>query len=247
MAVTINTNLTDAQIEEMKSIPAKYWFTRFHFNNADSPPHPNPKLAVNDDMKQRMVADWIEQYVAGKRVLDLFSANGGFSALAALAGAREVVGLEYEAERVRSAEFVARVLEPLVECDIRFVRGDVYDMRKHFDEPFDVVLCLGGLYHVADPAFVLRETGALTKERLLLQTSEVLSTKDNVARFVVRRKDRRQGGMSSIRGGYGTWHYSPACLHELLLHGGFKVIDQRIPGPDDFQRFPWFVANCEPL
>jgi 2-polyprenyl-3-methyl-5-hydroxy-6-metoxy-1,4-benzoquinol methylase len=247
MAVKINTNLTDAQIEEMESIPAKYWFTRFQFNNAESPEHPNPKFPANNEMKQRMVADWIEKYVPGKRVLDLFSANGGFSALAALAGAREVVGLDYEAESVRIAEFVARVLEPLVDCDLRFVHGDVYDMRKYFDEPFDVVLCFGGLYHIADPAFVLRETGALTKERLLLQTTKVLSTKRNVARFVVRRAHRGQDGKPWIHQGYGTWHYSPACLHQLLLHGDFKVVDERIPGPDEFKRFPWFVANCERL
>lgn len=247
MAVTINTNLTDAQIEEMNSIPAKYWFTRFQFKNAESPAHPNPNLAANNDMKQRMLGDWVEQYVAGKRVLDMFCANGGFSALAALAGAREVVGLDYEAGRVRCAEFVARVLEPLVECDLRFIHGDVYDMRKHFDEPFDVVLCFGGLYHIADPAFVLREAGALTKERFLVQTSKVLSTKRNVARFLVRRAHKGQDGTPWIHAGYGTWRLSPACLHQLLLHGGFKVIDERAPGPDDFERFSWFIANCERL
>ena len=53
-----------------------------------------------------MVSDWITNSVKGKRVLDLFSANGGFSLIAALAGAKEVVGVEYSQERIQCAEFV---------------------------------------------------------------------------------------------------------------------------------------------
>ena len=229
----------------MAEIPGNSWFTRVLWRNAASPVHPDTNLAENNEMKQAMVNDWILESVVKKRVLDLFSANGGFSVLAAIAGASEVVGVELSEERVRCAEFVASTVPST--CPISFRVADVYQLSESFSEPFDVVLCLGGLYHVADPAYVLRQIRAVTAGRMILQTSQVISNRGNRATFRVRRRDAVQRGKTSIRGGYGTWHFSPACLRELLLHGGFKVIEERRPPRWKRRRFPWFLANCEPI
>lgn len=247
MAVRIDADLTESEMATMAAIPAKSWFTQFIFRNAESPIHPDQSIARNNEMKQMMVNDWITEYVKGKRVLDLFSANGGFSFVAALAGAKEVIGVEYSQERIKCAEFVAKTIQSQSDCRVEFKQGDVYDMRSFLDEPFDVVLCLGGLYHIADPAYVLRQIGCFTKERLILQTSQVLPIPGNWARFVLRRQDLTVEGMTSIRGGYGTWHYSPGCLRELLLHGGFRIIEERQPPLLKRHRFPWYFANCKSL
>jgi tRNA (mo5U34)-methyltransferase len=247
MAVRIDAVLTDNQIKEMKAIPPNSWFTQFIFTNMKSPDHPKKSLAINNKMKQDMVNDWISKYVKGKRVLDLFSANGGFSIIAALSGAKTVVGLEFSKERIECAEFVTRIINPTLDCEIVFTHGDVYCLKDYFKEPFDVVLCLGGLYHVADPAYILRQIRSVTKERLIVQTSQVLPRKGNWARFVVRTKDKTADGLTSIRERYGTWHYSIDCIRELLLHGGFKVIEERIPPKKKRNRFPWYIANCEIL
>ena len=247
MAVRLDTDLSSSQVEEMLAIPATSWFTSFEFRNSSSPVHPNHALAVNNEMKQTMVSDWIVESVKGKRVLDLFSANGGFSLIAALAGAKEVVGVEYSEERIQCAEFVLSTIKPNLDAEIQFIQGDVYDIGELFDEPFDVVLCLGGLYHIADPAHVLRKIRSLTKERMIMQTSQVLPLPMNRARFVVRREDQTDVGMTSIRRGYGTWYYSPRCLRELLWHGGFKINEERRPPLLKRRRFPWYLANCECL
>lgn len=177
--------------------------------------------------------------------MDLFSANGAFSFLAALAGAKKVVGVEYSEDRVRCAEFIATTIR--TDCVLEFKCGDVYRICDYFCEPFDVVLCLGGLYHIADPAFILRQIGHLTKERLVLQTAQVLPHRGNRAKFVVRRTDQTEKGLTSIRGGYGTWYYSPACIRELLLHGGFETVEERRPPWHKRRRFPWYLAYCRPL
>lgn len=247
MAVHINIDLTDSQKTAMAAIPAASWFSQLVFRNAESPVHPNPLLAENNDMKMAMVSGWIERAVKGKRVLDLFSANGGVSFFAALCGAKEVVGVEYAADRVECAEFAAGFVRPHVSCRIEFIQADVYDIATRFQQPFDVVLCLGGLYHIADPAYILRQIRHLTAERMILQTSQVLNCSGNRAKFVVRRKDKTASGMSSIRGGYGTWHYSPACLRELLFHGGFEIVEDRQPPLLKRCRFPWYLADCTPL
>ena len=247
MVVRIDVDLSTSEIDEMAAIPPTSWFTSFEFRNSKSPVHPNQSLAVNNEMKQEMVSDWIASSVKGKRVLDLFSANGGFSIIAALAGAKEVIGVEYSQERIQCAEFVADKVRPKLDTKIEFIQGDVYDIAKYFDEPFDVVMCLGGLYHIADPAHVLREIRSLTKERLILQTAQVLPLPLNRARFVVRREDQTNIGMTSIRRGYGTWYYSPRCLRELLWHGGFDITEERRPPLLKRRRFPWYLANCECL
>jgi tRNA (mo5U34)-methyltransferase len=245
MAMRLDIELTEGQKAAMAAIPATSWFTHFIYRNAESPSHPNAKLTDNNEMKQALIGDWLVESVKGKRVLDLFSANGAFAIMAAMAGAKVVVGVEYSEERIKCAEFVASTVRS--NCKIEFKRGDVYSVNDYFDAPFDVVLCLGGLYHVADPALVLRQIGRLTKERLILQTSHVMPARGNVARFIVRREDETKRGMTSIRGGYGRWYYSPGCLRELLLHGGFDVIKERQPPKLKRRRFPWYAAYCSPL
>lgn len=245
MAMRLDIELTESEKADMAAIPAASWFTHFIYRNAESPVHPDAKLADNNEMKQAMVQDWLVESVKGKRVLDLFSANGAFTIMAAMAGAKEVIGVEYSEDRIRCAEFVAGTLRSAGRIEFR--RGDVYKINDYFDAPFDVVLCLGGLYHVADPALVLRQIGSLTGERLILQTAQVIPARGNVARFVVRRQDKTRSGMTSIRGGYGTWYYSPSCLRELLLHGGFEIIKERQPPRLKRRRFPWYSALCAPL
>jgi tRNA (mo5U34)-methyltransferase len=193
-----------------------------------------------------MLDDWIRNSVRGKHVLDMFSANGGFSLIAALAGAREVVGVEFSEERIRCAEFVASTVQRELDCRITFRHADVYNIASIFHEPFDVVLCFGGLYHIADPPYVLKQVARLTRERLLLQTSQVLPIPGSWARFNVRRLDKTAEGMTSLRAGYGTWECSPGCLREVLLHAGFKVVAERVPSILLRRRFPWYMANCEP-
>jgi SAM-dependent methyltransferase len=244
MTLRLDIKLTESEKTAMAAIPSTSWFTQVVYRNDESPIHPNRQLAENNEMKQAMVNDWVAESVKGKRVLDLFSGNGAFAFFAALAGAKEVVGVEYSEERIKCAEFVASTIQS--DCRIEFKHGDVYKITDYFEEPFDVVLCLGGLYHIGDPAFVLRQIRSLAKERLILQTSQVLPSHGNWAKFIVRRQGKSKEGMTSIRGGYGTWHCSPGCLRELLLHGGFNIIEERRPPWPKRRRFNWYLALCEP-
>jgi 2-polyprenyl-3-methyl-5-hydroxy-6-metoxy-1,4-benzoquinol methylase len=245
MTLCLDVELDSQQQLELNTLPAAVWFTQVKFRNAESPSHPERALAENNAAKQAFVQDWITREVAGKRVLDLFSANGAFAVQAALAGAREVVGLEYDAERVRCAQFVASTLPEHIRP--RFLCGDVYRMREYFDEPFDVVLCLGGLYHIADPAYLLSQIRGMLRGRLILQTAQVLPLWGKWARFGIRRRDKRSQGLSSVRGGYGTWSLSPGCLRELLEHSGFDVLEERRPTWRKRFRFPWYGAVCSPM
>jgi 2-polyprenyl-3-methyl-5-hydroxy-6-metoxy-1,4-benzoquinol methylase len=232
----------------MHAIKPEAWFTQVSFRNAVSPRHPEADdLDANHDLKTKMIRPWIKSQVRNKRVLDLFCANGAFSFEAALAGAREVVGLEFSEERTECARFISSTLAGKVDCAVpRFVAGDVYELNRSFNEPFDVVLCLGGLYHIPDPPFVLSQIRSLTAGALIVQTSSVLPGRQNHATFVVR-KDLRHRGLTSVVGGRGAWHYTASCFENILQHAGFRVLESSRPPLFSRRRFPWYCALAQPV
>ena len=119
-----------------------------------------------------------------------------------------------------SARFLAGTLEDKVDFTFHFMSGDVYELDTLFSEPFDVVIALGGLYHIADPPYVLTKIGELTRERLIMQTSNVLFRVGNWAKYIIR-EDRTAEGLTSIRGGRGVWRFTVDCLRAMLTHAGF--------------------------
>ena len=249
MPHVLDYELTPSQKVELAKIPGEAWFTTFEFRNARSPQHSSadPTLDHNHHMKMQLVLPWIRDNVKGKRVLDVFCANGAFALEAALAGAREVLGVDFSSERVACANFLASTLPNAVAGVPKFITGDVYEVNRYVSEPFDVVLALGGLYHVADPPYVLTQIRRLTREVLIVQTSSILEGNRNRAAFKVRRKDKTGRGYSSIRGGYGTWALSVPCFEEMLLHARFQVVESRRPPLFKRGRFPWYAALAKPI
>ena len=241
-------DLSGEEQKQMQAIEPASWFTQVTYRNATSPRHPEAdNLDANHNLKSKMLLPWIRSQVNGKRVLDLFCANGAFSFEAALAGASEVVGLEFSEDRTRCAKFVASTLRGKVDCTVpTFLAGDVYELKRIFTEPFDVVLCLGGLYHIPDPPFVLTQIRALTTGTLIVQTSSILPGRANNAKFVVRQ-DLRHRGLTSVVGGRGAWHYTALCFENILKHAGFKVLQSARPSLLARKRFPWYCALAEPV
>src|SRR5437588_12808342 len=107
MSLHLDFDLTEEQKGALGQIPAASWFTQIIWRNAASPRHPQAEeLDPNNELKQALVGDWVQQHVRGQRVLDLFCANGAFSVMAALAGASAVVGLDSSPARVQCARFI---------------------------------------------------------------------------------------------------------------------------------------------
>jgi 16S rRNA G966 N2-methylase RsmD len=248
--LTFDIQLTPEEQAQLADTDAGDWFTRIGFANAESPTHPmaDSLLEANNALKQELVGEWVERVAPGRRVLDLFAANGAFSFLAANAGAREVVGVDFEQGRVDVASLTAELLRRhgALPCPMRFERGDVYETTRRFSEPFDVVLNLGGLYHIADPPYVLDQARAVTAEWMILQTDSVLPGRDNHARFAVRQ-DQTERGLASVRGGRGVWHYTVASLHEFCSHAGLEIVEERQPARRLRRRFPWWCALARPV
>jgi hypothetical protein len=112
----------------------------------------------------------------GASVLDLASHDGRWSLAALKTGAARVVGIEGRPELVASAESTFHHYG-IPRDRYRFVAGDLYDALAEVDLRFDVVLCLGFLYHTlrygelmhriraVNPRFLVVDTIVLPHER----------------------------------------------------------------------------------
>lgn len=110
----------------------------------------------------------------GKSVLELASNCGYWSSHYARRGATRVVGLEGRDTFLEQARLYWSVNKFLPEGSYEFVKGNIADPRA-WDRlrelgPFDVVLCAGILYHVANYREVLSWAAELARETLIVDT-----------------------------------------------------------------------------
>lgn len=109
----------------------------------------------------RIVMDLSGGSLDGLRVLDLACDEGNFANQLAVIGASEVIGIEARGsvnvarDRARSHKL----------SNVRFEQGDVRHVTSASHGTFDVVLCLGILYHLDTPDFFefARNLAQLTK------------------------------------------------------------------------------------
>jgi len=106
----------------------------------------------------------------GKKVLDL-GCNAGFWSLEAIeAGCDFVLGVDGRRMHVDQANFVFEVKG--VERDrYEFVEGNVFDFDYRAFGDFDIVLCLGLLYHVSKPVELMERISSANTDLLVIDTT----------------------------------------------------------------------------
>lgn len=110
--------------------------------------------------------------LAGRRVLDL-GCNAGYWSLQAIeAGADFVLGIDGRQMHVDQSKLVFEA-KRIPQNRYRFELGNVFDEMSAGD--FDVVLCLGLLYHVSKPMELFEVMAATGAELLVIDTAVVLS------------------------------------------------------------------------
>ena len=105
----------------------------------------------------------------GARVLDIASHDGRWSFAALHAGAASVVGLEGRPELVANANqtFANHGVDP---ARYRFVAGDLFRTMAEEPDTFDVVLCLGFLYHTLRYNELFARIRRLDPKHLIIDT-----------------------------------------------------------------------------
>jgi tRNA (mo5U34)-methyltransferase len=170
--------------------------------------------------------------LAGKRVLDVACNCGGFSFAAARAGADRVLGFDIVERYIEQANLIRRALD-VDQPEFRVLSID--DVSAETTGRFDVVLCLGILYHLENPVGAMRRLAAVAEQAMLVDT--------NITHNRFMRKPYWRPNVPPLgdeKGTAGAWRTeqrayqftpSAAAVEQLLEYLGFSTV-RRLPVSD---------------
>jgi hypothetical protein len=154
-----------------------------------------------------------ERFGPAESFLDTFSADGYYGIwVASNIGGVRVTCVELEIEQVRRARLMSEVLGLNA---VQVLHQDIHDMD---DSPFDVALCMGGLYHVADPESVLAHLAR--KSSVLVTQSAVSVAEEGPDYFVTPRPGWQHGSI-----------FSTAYYERMLSRSGWSVLEASVAVP----------------
>lgn len=111
--------------------------------------------------------DHFEGTLSGKRVMDVACNCGGFSIMAAEAGADAVLGFDSEERYIEQARFVR---EARGEARVRFEVDRLENIDPDRYGYFDISFFCGILYHLEDPIGGLRRIAEVTTDTIVVDT-----------------------------------------------------------------------------
>ena len=142
------------------------WFHNLHLpgGRRTAPDHP---LGDFPSYKWREIAPHVPEDLSGARALDI-GCNAGFYSFELARRGADVLAVDVDDHYLRQAHWAAAELG--LEDRIEFRRCGVYELATLGEQPFDVVLFLGVLYHLRHPLLALDVVADLTGELLVVQT-----------------------------------------------------------------------------
>jgi len=163
------------QDEEIRQKIASFqgWHYQFDLKGNLTPIRKKKFVNRHEQRKKHFIEPLAQLFggsLAAKRVLDL-ACNAGFWSLAAVrAGCDYVLGIEGRQMHVDQANFVFDVKE--IEKDrYGFVLGDIFETDLRQFGTFDVVLCLGLMYHVSKPMELLEKISEVNDDVLIIDST----------------------------------------------------------------------------
>lgn len=193
------------------------WHYQFDLNGVLTPIH-RPEWINRHRQRKRYFFDPLAKAggFAGKRVLDL-GCNAGFWALNAVrAGCEQVVGIDAREAHVEQANLVFRAND-IPAQKYRFIRDNVFEGDlAAWGGPFDIVLCLGLLYHVCKPMELLERISRVNRDLLLID-SQVLNDERNLIELLHEPlEDPRMSADYEL-----VFIPSPSAVHDMATAAGY--------------------------
>jgi 2-polyprenyl-3-methyl-5-hydroxy-6-metoxy-1,4-benzoquinol methylase len=198
---------------------------------------------VNQQNKEAILLPFLEraiEIVKGSgisrlSVLDMFCSDGYYAFWAKkMAGDCSVTGIDWTPMHIKRCSAINEILNYQ---DINFRCMDVFDLPP--DEPYDIVLCAGGLYHVSDPQKLLRLVYQICKRILVVQSLVTLETEDENY-FVkrpwaapewlnewLRRRHFTAPALKYMQCTLQDCRFTDAKLKKMLLETGWTIVDHQ--------------------
>ncbi|MCU0580136.1 MAG: class I SAM-dependent methyltransferase [Desulfobacterota bacterium] len=151
--------------------------------------------------------------------LELFCADGYYSCLMARMKPRAVVrGVDRSLPDLERARAAAKTLGF---SRVTFHPDDVFHFLQSVETSFDLVLCAGGLYHLARPFHLLNELRRVTRGFLVIQSAVTLES-EAADYFITPAPGWKHGS-----------RFTHAGLRQGLEKAGWRILDQarnELPG-----------------
>ena len=202
-------------------------------NNLDNSPRTRRIVQV--------VSDLCRGSLDGKRILDLGCAHGGYTIEFAKRGAN-TVGIEGRAAWLEQAN-ASKAKHGLSNAE--FIQGDAREISPATHGLFDVILCLGLLYHLdfEDAIRLLRSMAGMCTDFLILDTQIAVRPdttrtlegktysgwvyREHVDSATAEQREANLG--ASLQDNFSFW-FSSRSLFNALRHTGYtSVMECRIP------------------
>jgi SAM-dependent methyltransferase len=164
-------NELDELRERVASFPR--WHYEFDLNGVRTPIFDRAHLNRHEQRKNYIFSPLVRLCggsLGGKRVLDLGCNAGFWSLLAIQAGADFVLGVDGRQMHVDQANLVFEA-KGVEAGRYRFQVSDVFALDLTAEDPFDIVLCLGLLYHVSKPFELMERMSAWNTDLLVVDTT----------------------------------------------------------------------------
>lgn len=138
---------------------------------------------THDEYKVRRIAQIVQDHcgedLSGLRVLDLACLEGMYGIEFAMRGA-DVLAIEGRRQHIEKAEFAARALKL---TNFRVIQGDVRKLNPAEHGVFDVILCLGILYHIDQASLfpMIEAMHACCRNILIIDTHVAMQPRKKVS------------------------------------------------------------------
>jgi hypothetical protein len=197
----------------------------------------------------RLVADIAGGRLDGVRILDLGAYECGFSIELAMHGA-DVTAVEVREQHAAKGEFARQALGL---DNLRIIRGDVRDLDTLAPGEYDVVLCLGLIYHLdaTDAVALLRRIAERTRRFALIegQTSLTRARQVDVEGVAYWGRDYPENELDAASGVAmkdAFWFTRPSLVRALTVAGFStvsEVLSPFVPEILAFEDHVTFVAH----
>jgi tRNA (mo5U34)-methyltransferase len=221
------------QGEEIRRRIASFptWHYQLDLKGNLTPIHKEDRVNRHRQRKEYFFDPLVDMFggsLAGKRVLDLGCNAGFWSLCAAEAGCDYVLGLDGRQMHVDQANFVFEVNE--IESDrYDFVAANLFDADLRAYGTFDIVLCLGLMYHISKPVDLMEKIAQVNSDVLLIDTT--LSTLPGS--YLEIKHDRLEKVRHAVDYElvmHPTWE----AVHDLVRQFGYSAVTLK-PGFEDYE------------
>ena len=196
------------------------WFYNFNLNGIETSPDTVESNRRHELRKEFFLDPLIQASAfAGKRVLDIGCCSGFWSFHALEAGAEYVLGVDAWPQAIEQAQLVADVKNISADrCEFRL--EDIFTLlsQQELSDSFDIVLCLGFLYHIKRPIELLEHIYRVSRDLLILDTTVY----DNDDAVISLRPDA--GKQSYVESARDRLAFVPSekALHWMMKEVGFQ-------------------------